>query len=96
MKRWYVGEDRVNAFCQTCSMAYKEVPDLQIIVVVVPNEKKDRYDAIKKLTCLDYPGKIFQKIFLEISNFFKIFKKNPEIFKKNFTVPTQLKNGSEI
>lgn len=48
----------MNAFCRACETAFNEVKGLQMIVVVVPNEKKDRYDAIKKLTCLDYPGKI--------------------------------------
>lgn len=31
----------------------------QLVMCVVPTNKKDRYDAIKKFTCVDHPGMFF-------------------------------------
>lgn len=31
-------------------------PDTQLVMCIVPTNKKDRYDAIKKFTCVDHPG----------------------------------------
>ena len=33
----------------------KEAANAKIIVCIVPNNKKDRYDAIKRFTCTDCP-----------------------------------------
>ena len=33
-------------------------PDVQIVVCVLSNNKKDRYDAIKKFCCITCPGKL--------------------------------------
>jgi len=30
-------------------------PDLQMIVVMLPSDKKDRYDAVKKQCCVETP-----------------------------------------
>ena len=32
--------------------------DTQMVVCILPNNRKDRYDAIKKLVCIDHPGLI--------------------------------------
>jgi len=32
----------------------------QMVMCIVPTNKKDRYDAIKKFTCVDHPGKSVQ------------------------------------
>lgn len=53
---YHVQEDTISSFTQACASAGKE--QFQMLVVIVPNDKKDRYDAIKKLTCLDYAGSI--------------------------------------
>ena len=34
-----------------------EFVSLLQIVVVLPTNRKDRYDAVKKLLCVEYPGK---------------------------------------
>ena len=31
-------------------------PHLQMVVAILPTNRKDRYDAIKKLCCLETPG----------------------------------------
>lgn len=43
--------DRVATFVDAC----KRVRDQQIVVVIVPNSNKDRYDAIKKVFCCEQP-----------------------------------------
>lgn len=46
-----------NDSAQTYSMTLKEQiqRDTQIVVCIVPNNRKDRYDAIKKLCCVERP-----------------------------------------
>ena len=39
-------------------------PETQLVMCVVPTNKKDRYDAIKKFTCVDHPG-LYSKIFYQ-------------------------------
>ena len=43
--------DRVGAFLDAC----KKVKDVQMVVIVVPNNNKDRYDTIKKVFCCEQP-----------------------------------------
>ena len=31
-------------------------PNVQMVLCVCPSSKKDRYDAIKKICCIDHPG----------------------------------------
>jgi aubergine-like protein len=44
--------DRTSGFVEAC----KKVPQgAQIVVIIVPNNNKERYDAIKKVFCCDHP-----------------------------------------
>ena len=45
----------------------------QMVLCVVPTNKKDRYDAIKKTCCLDHPG-LFFGFFSHLYNYFTGFK----------------------
>ena len=40
------------------AMRNSMTPNTQMVVCVVPSNRKDRYDAIKKFTCVDHPGKL--------------------------------------
>lgn len=46
-----IENDRVATFVQTC----KSLRDQQMVLVIVPNNNKDRYDAIKKIFCCEQP-----------------------------------------
>ena len=35
-------------------------PNVQMVVCVLSNNKKDRYDAIKKFCCIDCPGRLLE------------------------------------
>lgn len=48
-----LGQDRNEQYLQ--AIRQNLTPSTQIIVFVVPNDKKDRYDAIKKSFCIDNP-----------------------------------------
>ena len=43
--------DRTGTYIQAC----KKVRDVQMVVVIVPNNNKDRYDTIKKIFCIETP-----------------------------------------
>ncbi len=44
--------DRTSTFVEAC----KTVPsNMQIVVIILPNNNKERYDAIKKIFCIDHP-----------------------------------------
>ncbi|XP_014672865.1 PREDICTED: piwi-like protein 1 isoform X2 [Priapulus caudatus] len=47
----YLTDDRTNTFLQAIRQELR--PDLQLVMALCPNNRKDRYDAIKKLLCLD-------------------------------------------
>ncbi|GBN60497.1 Piwi-like protein 1, partial [Araneus ventricosus] len=46
-----VNEDRIQNYLDACKYNVNENTDM--VCFIVPNNKKERYDAIKKLTCLD-------------------------------------------
>ena len=46
-----IENDRVGTFMDAC----KRVRDQQMVVVIVPNNNKDRYDTIKKVFCCEQP-----------------------------------------
>lgn len=43
--------DRTNTYMEAC----RKVRDNQMVVIIVPNNNKDRYDTIKKIFCVDSP-----------------------------------------
>lgn len=46
-----IENDRVGTFMEAC----KRIRDQQMVVVIVPNNNKDRYDTIKKVFCCEQP-----------------------------------------
>ncbi|KAH9491610.1 Piwi-like protein 1, partial [Bulinus truncatus] len=46
-------DDRNDTYIKAIKTCLK--PDTQMVLCVVPNQKKDRYDAIKKCCCIDNP-----------------------------------------
>ncbi|CAL1531960.1 unnamed protein product [Lymnaea stagnalis] len=48
-----LNDDRNDTYLQAIRMNLN--PKVQMIVCIVPNNKKDRYDAIKKCCCIDNP-----------------------------------------
>ena len=52
-KVFEVPDDRTETFCTAIRSACQAQPS--ILVAVLPNNRKDRYDAIKKLCCVDLP-----------------------------------------
>ena len=50
-----LGSDDARTYAQTLKQAILGTPDAQIAVCIVGNNKKDRYDAIKKICCLENP-----------------------------------------
>ena len=46
-----IDNDRVGTFMEAC----KRIRDQQMVVVIVPNNNKDRYDTIKKIFCCEQP-----------------------------------------
>lgn len=54
--RFEIRDDRINTYLS----AFKEnfnSGSTQLVMFVLPNNKKERYDALKKCTCVDYAGK---------------------------------------
>ncbi|XP_054153870.1 piwi-like protein Siwi [Oppia nitens] len=55
-----LGQPQINVIDNDRTSTYVEAskavpPSCQIIVVILPNNNKDRYDAIKKIFCCDHP-----------------------------------------
>lgn len=48
--------DRVSEYVEAIQYGCSQIPNARIVVIVVPNDNKTRYDAIKKLCCIDQPG----------------------------------------
>jgi len=48
-----LNDDRTETFCNAIRSASQS--SISIVVAVLPNNRKDRYDAIKKLCCADLP-----------------------------------------
>jgi len=48
-----LNDDSARTYFQTLREQIR--PDTQIVVCIVPNNRKDRYDAIKKLCCVEKP-----------------------------------------
>lgn len=48
--------DRTDQYTQAINRYV--TPQTQLVVCMLPNNRKDRYDAIKKLCCVDRPGKL--------------------------------------
>ncbi|KAH9525714.1 Piwi-like protein 1 [Bulinus truncatus] len=48
-----INDDRNDTYLQAIRQTLN--PKIQMVVCVVPNQKKDRYDAIKKCCCIDNP-----------------------------------------
>ena len=46
--------DRTEAYLNGIKSNFN--PQLQMVVAILPTNRKDRYDAIKKLCCLEMPG----------------------------------------
>jgi len=47
-----LNNDRTSTFVEAC----RTVPsNMQIVVIILPNSNKERYDAIKKIFCVDHP-----------------------------------------
>ena len=75
-----MAQDRNENYLQ--AIRQNLTPQTQIIVCVVPNDKKDRYDAIKKSCCIDNPGMIiifFTQILLNCFLFIVLYWR-PGIF----------------
>ena len=53
--------DRNESYLNTLRNFVKE--NAQMVVCILSNNKKDRYDAIKKFCCIDFPGKFTFFIF---------------------------------
>jgi aubergine len=51
-KRELINDDRINTYVQVCQ---RYGPPCEMIVLLVPNNNKDRYDAIKKICYCDNP-----------------------------------------
>ena len=49
-----IGNDRTESYLQAISGNYNS--QLQMVVTILTTNRKDRYDAIKKLCCLEKPG----------------------------------------
>lgn len=49
-----MGDDRTDSYLQAIKKNYSD--SLQIVVTILTSNRKDRYDAIKKLCCLEMPG----------------------------------------
>lgn len=49
--------DRTNTYLEAIVYGREQDPKAQMIVTMLPNDNKTRYDAIKKLCCLDSPSK---------------------------------------
>lgn len=47
-------DDRTDSYLNVIKKNYDD--DLQMVVAILPTNRKDRYDAIKKLCCLEKPG----------------------------------------
>lgn len=49
-------DDRTDSFLG--AMKDHVTPETQLAVIVLPTNRKDRYDAIKKFCCVDHPGEL--------------------------------------
>lgn len=49
-------------YINTVSHTLKNFPDLQIVVIIVPNQREDRYNALKRICCADMgvPSQVIQ------------------------------------
>ncbi|RWS01988.1 piwi-like protein 1, partial [Dinothrombium tinctorium] len=47
-----IDNDRTGTFVDTCK---RVPPSIKMVVIIVPNNNKDRYDAIKKIFCCEHP-----------------------------------------
>lgn len=54
--RCKIGDDRINTYLTAFRENY-DARQSQLVMFVLPNNKKERYDAIKKYTCCDSAGK---------------------------------------
>lgn len=50
-----VENERTHAYLTSIREVVSSSPSIQILVIIVPNNRKDRYDAIKKMTYIDMP-----------------------------------------
>ena len=48
-------DDRTETYLRTIKNNISD--DTQLVVCILPTNRKDRYDSIKKLCCLENPGK---------------------------------------
>ena len=55
--RCELNDDRNDSYL--AAMRSNITPKTQLVMCVVSTNKKDRYDAIKKFTCVDHPGMYF-------------------------------------
>lgn len=53
--RWKLENDRNDSYL--CALKQGVGSQTQMTVCLTPTNKKDRYDAIKKFTCVDHPGR---------------------------------------
>ena len=49
-----IPNDRTESYLQAINQNYSS--SLQMVVTILTTNRKDRYDAIKKLCCLEKPG----------------------------------------
>lgn len=49
-----LNNDRTETYLQAIKSLYSD--SLQMVVTILTSNRKDRYDAIKKLCCLEMPG----------------------------------------
>ena len=49
-----MNNDRTETYLQAIKSLYSD--SLQMVVTILTSNRKDRYDAIKKLCCLEMPG----------------------------------------
>ncbi len=50
-------KDRTSDYLESIQRGREKEPEAQMVVCMVPNDNKTRYDAIKKHCCLDKPSK---------------------------------------
>ena len=56
--RCVLENDRCDTYIWTMRESMKQQPDIQVVVIVLPNDDIGRYNAVKKHFCIDDPSKL--------------------------------------
>lgn len=68
-------DDSTNTFVRTLKDVVR--PDTSMVLVILPTNRKDRYDAIKVYCCVENPGTILSHCFIATQ---------PRLDRQNFLV----------